>query len=174
MGEQVDICSAFKAVRNGFCEVAKMIKVELDNEISLRGRQSVLEKSKIYSGKKSSAGNDYRDFVLVYVCDPEAKLEHWISLVTNDIDPSTGNPHSQIGRIQYWKNVPLGGSPHKIIEGRQQKSQRSLSAGNSFIHEYNGSESMISSYSLRDDIFDKATAKSVVQEFFDFTDNIKS
>ena len=29
----------------------------------------------------------------------------WVSMVFNDLDPATGNTHSQYGRIQLWRGI---------------------------------------------------------------------
>ena len=54
--------------------------------------------------------NDYRCYrwITVRVAPDDVR---WISLVFNDMDPSTGNTHSQFGRIQFWRGIDHQNGP---------------------------------------------------------------
>lgn len=58
-------------------------------------------------GILSSQKNDRRDYVWIRVIINNTS-EYWLSLFYNDIDINTGNMHTQIGRIQFWKNIKKG------------------------------------------------------------------
>jgi hypothetical protein len=54
--------------------------------------------------------NDYRCYrwITVRVAPDDVR---WISLVFNDMDPATGNTHSQFGRIQFWRGIDHHNGP---------------------------------------------------------------
>lgn len=58
-------------------------------------------------GILSSQKNDRRDYFWIRVIINNTS-EYWLSLFYNDIDINTGNMHTQIGRIQFWKNIKKG------------------------------------------------------------------
>ena len=47
--------------------------------------------------------NDFRIYVWLIIHFEDR--EYWITTFMNDLDELTGNPHTQIGRIQFWKNL---------------------------------------------------------------------
>ena len=59
-------------------------------------------------GKGSTVGDDRRDYAwLCLQIGKRGAIErtYWLTLFYNDVDPDRGNPHTQVGRIQFWKNV---------------------------------------------------------------------
>lgn len=47
--------------------------------------------------------NDFRIYVWLIIHFEDR--EYWLTTFMNDLDELTGNPHTQIGRIQFWKNL---------------------------------------------------------------------
>lgn len=54
-------------------------------------------------GILSKTSNDRRDYYWIKVYVDE--YEYWLSLFYNELDENTGNFHTQIGRIQFCKNI---------------------------------------------------------------------
>ena len=69
--------------------------------------------------RNSSTGNDYTNYFWL-----EFNIEgniYWVTLFYNDIDEKSGNPHTQFGRIQFWKvnlNEGAVNTPHRKVEGK--------------------------------------------------------
>lgn len=59
--------------------------------------------------------NDYRDYYWIKVITKSST--YWITLFYNDVDKTSGNFHTQIGRIQFWKGIDTTansiGSPNR-------------------------------------------------------------
>lgn len=73
-------------------------KIEICLTAALKDRNFVC--SRRY-GRKNI--NDYRNYVwLSVMVDGE---EYWINTFYNDVDPLSGNIHTQFGRIQFCKNL---------------------------------------------------------------------
>ena len=71
----------------------------------------------------SGLSNDYRDYVWVTAENAVTKEKCYINLFYNNVDPTTGNPHTQFGRIQFGR----GGSKDDFNEGKpSKKSEASL------------------------------------------------
>lgn len=64
--------------------------------------------------------NDYRHYIWIVAKTPSPEKEYWLALFYNDLDPKTGNHHTQIGRIQFWKNIE-NKSPNKRIKLKNNK-----------------------------------------------------
>ena len=72
---------------------------------------------------KSSHGgfikNDYRAYQWIEV--HSGGREYWITAVYNDLDFSSGNFHSQYGRIQFWRDIQKAGkrmsTPNDRVNG---------------------------------------------------------
>ena len=56
--------------------------------------------------------NDRRDYLWIKVMFK--KYEYWLTLFYNEVDLVTGNPHTQIGRLQFWKNI-INHTPNDYI-----------------------------------------------------------
>ena len=56
--------------------------------------------------------NDRTDYMWIKVIFK--KEEYWLTLFYNEIDLVTGNMHTQMGRIQFWKNI-INRTPNKYI-----------------------------------------------------------
>ena len=69
--------------------------------------------------RKSSTENDYSNYFWL-----EFNIEgsmYWVTLFYNDIDENSGNPHTQFGRIQFWKvnlNEGAVNTPHRKSGGK--------------------------------------------------------
>lgn len=53
-------------------------------------------------------GNDRRDYYWISIT--QNNKTYWLTLFYNEIDFASGNFHSQIGRIQFWKNIEQRGT----------------------------------------------------------------
>ena len=56
--------------------------------------------------------NDRTDYMWIKVMFK--KYEYWLTLFYNEIDLVTGNLHTQIGRLQFWKNI-INHTPNNYI-----------------------------------------------------------
>ena len=56
--------------------------------------------------------NDRTDYLWIKVIFK--RYEYWLTLFYNEIDLVTGNPHTQIGRLQFWKNI-INHTPNNYI-----------------------------------------------------------
>lgn len=56
--------------------------------------------------------NDRTDYMWIKVMFK--KCEYWLTLFYNEIDLVTGNMHTQIGRLQFWKNI-INHTPNEYI-----------------------------------------------------------
>lgn len=87
-----------KAERGKICkELQKFQKKNPNFIVNARGGK----------GDERITVNDRRDYfwVDVIVCGARYRL----ALFYNEVDPDSGNIHTQIGRIQFWKNVQQKG-----------------------------------------------------------------
>lgn len=107
--------------------------------------------------------NDYRTFFWISV--EISSRTYWITLFYNDIDKNSGNPHTQIGRIQFWRNIQTTpnnkiGTPHRKCTGGQWR----------FIFEHAKPSNPPTKYKdLNIKLYDKTySPQIVVDEFFKF------
>ncbi len=56
--------------------------------------------------------NDRTDYLWIKVMFK--KYEYWLTLFYNEVDLVTGNPHTQIGRLQFWKDI-INHTPNDYI-----------------------------------------------------------
>ena len=61
--------------------------------------------------------NDRTDYMWIRVIFK--KREYWLTLFYNEIDLVTGNMHTQMGRIQFWKNIINHTPNNYIIENNE-------------------------------------------------------
>lgn len=61
--------------------------------------------------------NDRTDYLWIKVMFK--KYEYWLTLFYNEVDLVTGNPHTQIGRLQFWKNIINHTPNNYIIENEE-------------------------------------------------------
>lgn len=64
---------------------------------------------KVRTSHGNSKVNDYRNYQWITIRVGDAT--YWISMVYNDLDESTGNTHTQYGRIQFWRDINKENGP---------------------------------------------------------------
>ena len=65
---------------------------------------------KVRTSHGNSTVNDYRNYQWITIRIGEQA--YWISMVYNDLDESTGNTHTQYGRIQFWRDINKENGPN--------------------------------------------------------------
>ena len=116
MSEIHSLDSALEAVRSCLAKAQKEIFEQLEqcvnpDTVTTRTGNRPLRKHGI-----KSKNNDYREYYWITV--KTASNTYWITLFYNDVDKTSGNFHTQLGRIQFWKNIQPAtskgiGSPHR-------------------------------------------------------------
>lgn len=138
------------------CEVLMDTQVEIYENLERKINTNIVKLSEKYGrrGRKTEQ-NDFSAYfwIPVFLNDKE----YWITLFYNDINEESGNPRTQFGKIQFWKNISHEGSdigtPH-IKQGEKWLFE-SANAG-----EYLGKVQRIGDESFNVD--------SVVDEFIKF------
>lgn len=70
--------------------------------------------------RKNKSINDYSNYVWLEIKVDDGN-SYWITLFYNDVDPKSGNFHTQFGRVQFWKiyEKPRAVSGPNIKVGRK-------------------------------------------------------
>ncbi len=138
-------------IRKRLLEAQKEIKEEL----VLQMNESILAEDvpNIQSTQGKKFKNDYREYYWIKV---RTKLSHyWITLFHNDVDENSGNFHTQIGRIQFWKDISYKESRIGTPNRRDSSGQWQFCRGNSYDSGFRIDEAEYS-------------AKKVVEKFLEF------
>lgn len=109
-----------RTIEDCLCIIKKILHDEQE-KIYLELSQQIINCTFIDSAEttiKSKHGhskkNDYQLYLWIDIKINSSS--YWITLFFNDVDKAHGNFHTQIGRIQFWKNIhyPRGsiGTPH--------------------------------------------------------------
>ena len=125
--------------------------------------------------KKRHTGRDLRNYVWVTVENAKSNEKCYINLFYNDLDPNTGNPHTQFGRIQFAR----GGSKDDLNLGKPSEkteasihdriSMKQVPKGADYdgygIHYYHGEKSRDSDQAIFMGTFDP---EKLVKDFIEF------
>lgn len=120
MSNIASIEDAFGFIREEFAKEQKRIGCELNERAN--GAIVKVERGNCKYGSRGvkTKKNDYRDFYWLSI-RIQSRM-YWITLFYNDVDSKSGNFHTQIGRIQFWKNIrcwEVGiGTPHRKTENK--------------------------------------------------------
>lgn len=102
----------------------KAAREQIKNELVQRINSKKVKVCTRQGKNSKSTENDY--FLYLWIDVEISTRRYWITLFFNDIDTKSGNPHTQLGRIQFWRNVTLHQakgqySPHcKCMGGKWQ------------------------------------------------------
>lgn len=93
------------------------LKSAIKEEINHQNLQHLSISSTV--GRRSNI-NNYGDYRWIKVQSATSGKKYWLTLFYNDIDTKTSNPHTQLGRIQFWSDIkssPYGKDlgPHNNI-----------------------------------------------------------
>ena len=84
-------------------------------EISIRGHCGYNGHSNVYLENAKSTINNYSNYI--WICVKKKQKSYWITLFYNDVDASSGNMHTQFGRIQFC-DIPIAqkgrNSPNEV------------------------------------------------------------
>lgn len=122
MEEELTLDYGFEIVRKRLLKAQKEIFNELENTVNPDVVKTRTGNRPLRKHGRKTKLNDYRDYYWITVQIGNSTC--WITLFYNDIDESSGNFHTQIGRIQFWKNIQFTskkgiGSPNrKSIDGK--------------------------------------------------------
>lgn len=90
---------------------------EIYDELKARAPSLKLRKA---HGMSRLSSNDYRNFIWIVVTCGERR--YWLCMMHENLDLKTGNPHTQYGRINFWRDVHVNdpryeATPHVKHEG---------------------------------------------------------
>lgn len=91
------------------CEVLMDTQVEIYENLKSKINKRIvnLPKKCVRRGRKTER-NDFSDYLWIPVI--VNNNEYWLTLFYNDINKESGNPRTQFGKIQFWKNISHKGS----------------------------------------------------------------
>lgn len=110
----------FEIIRKRLANAQKDIFLTLKNATAPKPLTILHKKGTYGSHGIKTKKNDYRDYFWIRVKYDNSI--YWITLFYNDVDEKSGNFHTQLGRIQFWKNIKgiekgIGTPNRKDLEG---------------------------------------------------------
>lgn len=105
------LSTALELIKNKQLYIRNLIKIKLENDM--------LDNSVM--SKKGIGRETYKNYIWLPVVINNNT--YWVTMFANDVDTTSGNIHTRIGHIQFWKDISTVGcgSPNEIIEPKEKE-----------------------------------------------------